>query len=202
MGRPRANANRAATSERILDAAADVFGEQGFASARLGDIAGLVGIRRPSLLYHFSTKEALYEAVVVRAFAQLGLALRAGRAVDGPFVSRLEAMTRAFVRFVDEHPSVARLVVRELLAADGPGTAVLLGQVAPMLDEVEAWIRGEGAGAIRTDVPIRAALLQVVSDTLLRSSAGALRQPLWGPADQDHTWRLAAAMILAGGESC
>lgn len=195
MGRPRADAHDTSTPDRILAAAERAFAREGFA-ARLGDIAAQAEIRRPSLLYHFASKEVLYEAVVVRAFAKLGLALRLGREVAGDFETRLEAMARAFVRFVEEHPSVARLVVRELVAEDGPGTAILMGQVAPLLDEVERWIRAQDPGSLRDPQGIRAAMLHVTSDLLLRSASGSVRDALWGPLDEDRSWQLARALLL------
>ena len=71
MGRPPASRFEIDTPTRILDAAEHAFAIAGLAGARLADIAGAAGIRRPSLLYHFSSKERLYGAVVERAFAVL-----------------------------------------------------------------------------------------------------------------------------------
>lgn len=196
MGRPRADANAVSTPTRILIAAEQAFAAHGF-DARLGDIAGSAGIRRPSLLYHFESKEVLYAAVVERAFGQLGQALLAGQQIEGGFEARLEAMTRAFVRFVEEHPAVSQLVVREMLAVDGPGTAILVGQVAPLLDQVSRWIETSADEKLRPGVPVRAAVMQVVSDVLLRCASGTIRVVLWEPADEDRTWRLARTLILS-----
>lgn len=195
MARPRADSNRISTPERILAAAELAFASAGF-EARLSDIASEAGIRRPSLLYHFDSKEQLYAAVVTRAFARLGEALLLGRSVDGGFVTQLEQMTRAFVRFVDANPAVAQLVIRELLVADGPGNAILMGRVAPLLSEIERWIETQGAGHLRPGVPIRPAMLQVVSDVLLRSASGPMREPLWGDADEDRTWWMSQTLML------
>lgn len=196
MGRPRADVHAVSTPERVLIAAEQAFAAQGF-EARLGDIAAAAGIRRPSLLYHFESKEVLYAAVVTRVFANLGEALRSSRGLAGDFEQRLESMTRAFVRFVDEHPSVATLVVREMLADDGPGTAIVVGQVAPLLDEVVRWIETEADEKLRPGVAVRSAVMQVVSDVLLRSASGSVRFVLWEPADEDRSWRQARTLILS-----
>lgn len=60
VGRPRHSPPlRAGASgrEQILDAAAEMFGEQGYATASTRRIARAVGIKQASLYYHFTSKE-------------------------------------------------------------------------------------------------------------------------------------------------
>jgi AcrR family transcriptional regulator len=52
------------TRGRILDAAADVLAERGYAAARLSDIAERAGIKTGSLYYHFESREALVAEVL------------------------------------------------------------------------------------------------------------------------------------------
>ena len=47
------------TRQRILDAAAEVLAERGYADARLTDIAGRAGMQAGSLYYHFASREEL-----------------------------------------------------------------------------------------------------------------------------------------------
>jgi TetR/AcrR family transcriptional regulator len=89
MARPRADAHARPTTERILDAALAEFANRGFGPARLEDISKAASIRRPSLLYHFGSKEKLYEAVVRRTFAELREALAAAMG-DGARGTSLE----------------------------------------------------------------------------------------------------------------
>ena len=54
-----------ATRQSIVEAAARIFRRDGYASARLSDIAGEIGMKAGSLYYHFSgSREALVEAVL------------------------------------------------------------------------------------------------------------------------------------------
>ncbi|MEZ4384033.1 MAG: TetR/AcrR family transcriptional regulator [Nannocystaceae bacterium] len=185
MPRPPATSRRA-TAERILDAAAEAFATYGPHAAKLADIAASVGIRRPSLLYHFPTKERLYAAVVDRAFRQLGDALSQAMSPADSFVERFDRVLATFVAFIDEHAELARILLRELLAADGPGRAIVADRVAPILDVVERFIRIDGRGVIRGGLAVRGALLQVASAIVLRAAAGELGEALWGPSDPTY----------------
>ncbi|MCX4242106.1 TetR/AcrR family transcriptional regulator [Paraliomyxa miuraensis] len=199
MGRPLASANAIATPERVLAAAELAFAAVGYGAAKLADIARRAGIGRPSLLYHFGSKEALYARTVERCFGRLRDALVESMTAEGKLSQRIDRTVARYVEFLDAEPQLARIVLRELLDGKGPGRQILLRQVVPLLHVLERFIREQGGreqdgAALRPNVPIRAALLQVGSDALLRAAAGPLRRPLWG--SEDHTAALAQLLLL------
>lgn len=167
----------------------------GFDGARLGDIAGRVGISRPSLLYHFTSKQELYEAVIRHCFVELGLFLNERMASQEGFEARFESLVAGFVAFVEGHEAFAKLVVRELLDGRGPGRTILLETAVPMLDEIEGFFRAESEGNVPRDLPLRSAILFVASDTLLRRASGDLGPRLWG--EEGHAYALARRLFLA-----
>ena len=185
MGRPAASAAQH-TPERLLDAAEDAFARHGLHAARLEDIAAAVGIRRSSLLYHYGSKEALYAAVVERTFARLGRALAQAMARGVDFRQRFDDVLAAFLTFLEGHPNLAPIVLRELVADDGPGRDLVAHQVAPVLDLVERFIRIDGHGVLAPRLPVRAALLHLASAAILRRAAGDLAPALWGDGDHDR----------------
>ncbi len=193
-GRPRGAVGRLDTRGRILDAAALEFAERGFSGANLASIAAAVGIRRPSLLHHFPTKKELYAAVVRGTFSALGETLAGAMSPEGDFPSRLSALVEAFAAFIDEQPAIASIVLREFLDAAGPGHAILEKEVVPVIDGVEMFIKAKGGKHLRKGLPVRAAVLQVASDMLVRAAAGDLREHLWGKGD--HARSLTAALFL------
>ncbi len=56
---------------KILDAAERVFCSQGYASARMDDIASQVGMTKGAIFWHFESKAALFRAVCSRSVNRL-----------------------------------------------------------------------------------------------------------------------------------
>jgi AcrR family transcriptional regulator len=63
-GQPKWRRRKDARPGEIVSAALDVFGDKGFAAARLDDIAAQAGVSKGALYLYFETKEALFRAVV------------------------------------------------------------------------------------------------------------------------------------------
>ena len=59
------------TKTRVLDAALLSFGTSGYEATSLDDLAGDLGLRKQTILYHFGSKAGLVDAVVDRAADEL-----------------------------------------------------------------------------------------------------------------------------------
>ncbi|MFK7894513.1 MAG: TetR family transcriptional regulator [Myxococcota bacterium] len=107
---------RAATRTAILDAAEQLFAEKGFEGTSTDAILSGAGISRGALYHHFETKQAVFEAVFLRASdAAIERALRTGRTGPDAAVSPLESLIQVCFRWLREvrKPVVAAIVIEQ-----------------------------------------------------------------------------------------
>lgn len=195
--RTRRRAANVATTERVLAAAELEFATRGFDGARLSDIAGRVGLGRSSILHYFETKQALYSMVVRTAFLRLGEAVLLALDGQDPVEVRMARAVEAFEAFLDARPTLAKLVLREILDEDGMRRLDVLEAGEALLTHVEQALRARG-GTFRAGAPVRATLLQLASNAVLRASAHPrLRTGLWGGAEDSA--ELVATLLLSRG---
>lgn len=163
------------TEERLLGAAAREFARVGYARARLEDVAARAGIRRPSLLYHYKTKRALYEAAVKRVFGDLETALGAAMAAS----RSAEDLAVRFSEHLERRPELAALLMRQFIEGDAFGRRLFAGALLPLVDALESYLGTRRKGRL----PARAAVLTVASTLLLRAGAGEMKDLFWGGSD-------------------
>jgi AcrR family transcriptional regulator len=99
-------------AEKMLDAAARLFGSQRFHEVRMEDIAAEATVGKGTLYRYFSDKEELYAALLERASHQFMSRLEnALKDADGPR-QRLLAVAATSLDFFAEQPHVSDLIQR------------------------------------------------------------------------------------------
>jgi AcrR family transcriptional regulator len=114
--RARTLDERQAKERAILDAALAIFVEQGFASARLDDVAERAGVAKGTLYLYFESKQALFEALVRTGIAAPVDAMRERiLASDAPIETVLRLLFGFFSKEVlgTERRDIVRLILTE-----------------------------------------------------------------------------------------
>lgn len=96
----------------VLDAAARLFREKGYASTSMRDIASASGMLPGSLYYHFPSKEALLVAVYGEGVGHITEAVETALAREGDPWERLERACTAHLETLLSGSDYAQVVVR------------------------------------------------------------------------------------------
>jgi AcrR family transcriptional regulator len=147
----RARLPAAERRETILLAAAAVFAESGYRSAKVSDVAARVGVTEPVIFQNFGSKAALFAAVVERAATEAKHSLDELAAGPGPAAGLLAHVLAAPATADQEHPKPGHTTPPGTRSDGGghAGTAfgVLFADAAALAAEPE--LAGPARDAVR-----------------------------------------------------
>jgi len=99
----------ASRKAQILDAAAELFAQQGYYKTTTAMVAKTVGVTQPYVFHFFKSKEELFLAVLDRGFDRL---MRAFAAVESPPEELVDRMGSAFKELLVTHRNEILLVMQ------------------------------------------------------------------------------------------
>jgi TetR/AcrR family transcriptional regulator len=106
----------------ILDAAEQLFADQGYDATSLTQVGAAAGVSRGTPGYFFRSKAELYQAVLDRSFAEVRDAVREGRAralaSNESAETILAGAVSDYFDFLAARPNFVRLIEREALSAE------------------------------------------------------------------------------------
>jgi AcrR family transcriptional regulator len=180
----RSNGSRPSVSEQIVEQATRLFAARGFFGASLRDIARAVGIRKPSLLYHFPSKDELRQSVLEQMLSHwnevVPKILRAATSGHEQF----DAILQETINFFCADPDRARLLLRELLDRPAEMAPLIESHVEPWARIVSDYIRkGQEQGRVRPDVDPEAYVTSVINLVLCGIAIHGVTNQLLPPAD-------------------
>lgn len=120
------------SKKRILDCALSLFSDRGYDGVGIAEICAEAGITKPTMYYHFSSKEGLYQALWDEEFAPLRKTLTDTTAYtprpaeyERDVLPVLVAVIQAYTDFADAHPAFFRLLASLMFAPDdSPATTL------------------------------------------------------------------------------
>ena len=152
-GRRRLTTQGVERKQQLLDCAATLFAERGFADTRVIDIVAAAGVAKGLFYWYFENKDAVFAELVTSTRQSLRLAQLEAIDLAADPLTQLRQGAEASVRFMADHAHLYAL-----LQAEGPdqrisemlraGTQVHAADTAALIE------RGIAAGLVRDEDPL------------------------------------------------
>lgn len=170
---------RQSTGEKaILDAAVELFSENGYDGVSMRQIAEAAGVSKSNIYHHFASKDALYLGILHGSAQHLSEIVEDLAEGDGNFQRRLRVFAEAHMAHLFANEMTLRLVLREAFSGDEEKSRVVVDQVVGGIFKrmVAIFQAGQNAGIIRADLdPGLCATLLMGANLFFFQAQGMLR---------------------------
>lgn len=141
----------------------------------------MAGISRPSLLYHFGSKDKLYAQVVKRAFDEIREALSGALVPPGEasYDDIVMGVVASLLELEKKHRALLGVVLRTLLEPGQPSYEVVVEEFGQIVTTLVTFVDSFGQDRLAPGVTSRDAVLQLIVTYLARMSMGELGNQLW-----------------------
>jgi AcrR family transcriptional regulator len=111
---------KAERRQQILNAARDVFARRGYHAAKIDEIVATAGIARGTFYLYFEDKRAIFEEIVDRTIARLGMAIvRVDlRPSAGTVADQVRENIRRIMRILLEDRATTKILLSDALGVD------------------------------------------------------------------------------------
>jgi AcrR family transcriptional regulator len=106
--------------QQILLNARDVFAKHGYHAAKIDDIVAAAGVARGTFYLYFEDKRAIFEEIIDRTFARLGMSIvrvdteHPDRSVGDQILDNIRAIVRALL----EDPATTKILLSDAVGLD------------------------------------------------------------------------------------
>lgn len=166
------------TVARILKTAGEIFAEEGFAGARIDELARRAKVNKATLYYQIGDKAEIYAAVIVGMFRRISERLDAILAESLSPREKFRQVLTVIVTTASANPHLPRIMLREVAGggANLPDEALLLmGKVFLTVRQLLA--EGAAAGEFRAVNPLTTHF-QIIGSAMLIIASQPLRARL------------------------
>lgn len=172
---------------QILEQATRLFAASGFDGTPLRAIADEVGIAKPSLLYHFPSKDELRRAVIGQLMSHWNEVLPRLLEAATTGEHRFESLISEVVAFFTADTDRARLLAREILDRPDELEDLFRQYLGPWMKILSDYIRrGQQEGVLHAGVDPQAYILQIIHLVVGAIAIGDVVESLL-ESDDEHT---------------
>ncbi|MGD0527148.1 MAG: helix-turn-helix domain-containing protein [Polyangiaceae bacterium] len=143
---------KAERRQQILNAARDVFAKRGYHAAKIEDIVAAASIARGTFYLYFEDKRAIFEEIVDRTIARLGMSIVRVDPHDGTktVADQVKEQIRRIVRILLEDRATTKILLSDALGVDPTFDRKLLSFYDEMSSLLEGSLRdGQALGIVR-----------------------------------------------------
>ena len=166
--------------QEIVDAAFDLFAEQGYHATGIADIAKRLRMSHGTFYRYFESKRDILDHVVEEVTRRIGTALVAenapGRAETlAEYREQVRRIVRSLSAVVDADPRIARVLLLEATGIDDELTAHVLGLLDSLTETTRRYLdNGVERGFLRSDLDTQATA-RALNGLILAGVVGAIR---------------------------
>ena len=184
--------------ELILEEATRLFAESGFSGTSIQRVSAAVGIRRPSLLYHFPSKESLREAVLESMLTRWSHELPGLLAKATSGTNRLDDAISAVAGFFLADKNRAKLLIREMLDRPEAMRALFLLHLRPWTNLITNYIQaGQERDQIPENVHPESYILEVVLMIVGTAALGDIASAMLSDEDISNEQQISEVVRIA-----
>ena len=143
---------KAERRQQILNVARDVFAKRGYHTAKIEDIVASAGIARGTFYLYFEDKRAIFEEIVDRTIARLGMSIVRVDPHDGArtVAGQVKDQIRRIVRILLEDRATTKILLSDALGVDPTFDRKLLAFYDEMSSLLEGSLTdGQALGIVR-----------------------------------------------------
>jgi AcrR family transcriptional regulator len=161
--------------DRLLAAAAVEFSARGFDGAKVDRIARQAGVNKAMLYYHFGSKAALYQAILLDVFSTIAARVADARREGGTADVQVRRFVRAVAATMAAHPHFPGVWLREMSEGGRHLTSAVVAQLTGVLGTLGAILEsGRRDGRFHGAHPLMVQL-SIVGPLLLFAVSGDVR---------------------------
>ena len=192
------------TKKELLEVATREFADQGFAGARVDEIANQTRTTKRMIYYYFGSKEQLFVAVLERAYASIRAAEQTIEVDHLDPIAAIRRLAELTFDHHESHPDFIRLVSIENIhrAQHIAGRDDFAGQNSPVIELIaKILVRGRRDGTFTRDIDAVDLHMMISAFCVFRvanrHTFGAIfERDLIDPALRDHYRRMLGDMVV------